>query len=138
MSGDAFYLTGADQAPLATAFNSKEPPKQKGMRTWIENGSFYVGVGVSADEILLQNVDLKEAVPFISYDFEDLHFRVSRAYSDVGLTLWGPGLSSGPSPDFTTRLFLERTQSCAQLDALCYGSRACKQHAYRRSRHCMS
>lgn len=49
---------------------SADTPRPEGLRTWIQTGSFYLGPGTIADEILLLNITLTELVPFISFDFE--------------------------------------------------------------------
>ena len=49
---------------------SEDVPRLDGLRTWMENGSFYLGFGRTSDEILLQDVGLTELIPFISHDYE--------------------------------------------------------------------
>ena len=69
---------------------STESPRQEGLRTWLEAGSFYVGIGTAADEVLFRNLRLTEIVPFIAFDFE--RFALSSVESALhhGTEIMGP------------------------------------------------
>jgi hypothetical protein len=55
-----------DLLPNLTA----DQPEAEGLRSWIESGSFYVGVGPTPDSFVLQDVSLAEFMPYVSYDYE--------------------------------------------------------------------
>jgi hypothetical protein len=69
---------------------STESPRQEGLRTWIEGGSFYVGIGSVADEVLFQNLRLTEIVPFIAYDFERFALSSIESALHHGTEIMGP------------------------------------------------
>jgi hypothetical protein len=69
---------------------STESPRHEGLRTWLEAGSFYVGIGTAADEVLFQNLRLTEIVPFIAFDFERFALSSVETALHHGTEIMGP------------------------------------------------
>jgi hypothetical protein len=44
-------------------------PRSSGIRSWIQDGSFYIDTGSSADKVVLKNISVSEFVSFQGFDF---------------------------------------------------------------------